>query len=229
MTSYIDLPLSGLEAPLSEMEELIQDTCHRFAVEVLRPAGPVLDEMAPEETLAPESPLWRVLEQAQELGLSVAAMLEMDELERSRLLLIRMQRDPRLEAFNQGNTHLLKFRHLRWLAQREGRILTLHDLTENVQFRSDLTPIEQLNSLVSAKIIKLTAKGELLLNCDVRETTLGVLYNKLPWKLPNVKALPDHPHLATFKRAMHDVDISMKSGLDESLGSLFKEEPLLSS
>ncbi len=39
---------------------------------------------------------------------------------RSRLLLIRMQRDPRLEAFNQGNTHLLKFRHLRWLAQREG-------------------------------------------------------------------------------------------------------------
>ncbi len=88
MTSYIDLPLSGLEAPLSEMEELIQDTCHRFAVEVLRPAGPVLDEMAPEETLAPESPLWRVLEQAQELGLSVAAMLEMDELERSRLLLI---------------------------------------------------------------------------------------------------------------------------------------------
>jgi acyl-CoA dehydrogenase len=88
MTSYIDLPLSGLEAPLSEMEELIQDTCHRFAVEVLRPAGPVLDEMAPEETLAPDSPLWHVLEQAQELGLSVAAMLEMDELERSRLLLI---------------------------------------------------------------------------------------------------------------------------------------------
>ena len=88
MTSYIDLPLSGLEAPLSEMEELIQDTCHRFAVEVLRPAGPVLDEMSPEETLAADSPLWQVLEKAQELGLSVTAMLEMDELERSRLLLI---------------------------------------------------------------------------------------------------------------------------------------------
>jgi acyl-CoA dehydrogenase len=88
MTSYIDLPLSGLEAPLSEMEELIQDTCHRFAVEVLRPAGPVLDEMTPEDSIAPDSPLWQVLGQAQELGLSVAAMLEMDELERSRLLLI---------------------------------------------------------------------------------------------------------------------------------------------
>jgi acyl-CoA dehydrogenase len=88
MTPYIDLPLSGLEAPLSEMEELIQDTCHRFAVEVLRPAGPVLDEMTPEDSVAPDSPLWQVLGQAQELGLSVAAMLEMDELERSRLLLI---------------------------------------------------------------------------------------------------------------------------------------------
>ncbi len=88
MTSYIDLPLSGLEAPLSEMEELIQDTCHRFAMEVLRPVGPVMDGMTPEETVAPDSPLWSVLEQAQELGLSVAAMLEMDAQERSRIMLI---------------------------------------------------------------------------------------------------------------------------------------------
>ncbi len=88
MTSYIDLPLSGLEGPLSEMEELVQDTCHRFAEEVLRPAGPVMDEMTPEETVAPDSPLWQVLEQAQGLGLSVAAMLEMDAQERSRIMLI---------------------------------------------------------------------------------------------------------------------------------------------
>jgi alkylation response protein AidB-like acyl-CoA dehydrogenase len=88
MTSYDDLPLSGLEAPLSEMEELVQDTCHRFAEEVLRPAGPVMDAMTPEETVAADSPLWQVLGQAQDLGLSVKAMLEMEPLERSRLLLI---------------------------------------------------------------------------------------------------------------------------------------------
>ncbi len=88
MTSYINLPLSGLEAPLSEMEELVQDTCHRFAEEVLRPVGPVIDEMSPEEAVAPDSPLWQVLAQAQELGLSVKAMLEMGPQERSRLLLI---------------------------------------------------------------------------------------------------------------------------------------------
>ena len=88
MTTYIDLPLSGLEPPLSEMEELVQDSCHRFAVEVLRPVGPVLDEMTPEETVAPDSPLWKVLEQAQELGLSVKDMLDMDPQERSRIFLI---------------------------------------------------------------------------------------------------------------------------------------------
>ncbi|MCJ7815676.1 MAG: acyl-CoA dehydrogenase [Xanthomonadales bacterium] len=88
MTDYIDLPFSGLEPPLSEMEQLVQENCHRFAVEVLRPAGPVLDEMTPGETVAPDSPLWKVLEQAQELGLSVKDMLEMDPQERSRIFLI---------------------------------------------------------------------------------------------------------------------------------------------
>jgi alkylation response protein AidB-like acyl-CoA dehydrogenase len=88
MTSYIDLPLSGLEAPLSEMEQMVQDNCHRFAEEVLRPAGPVMDELSAAQTVAPDSPLWRVLEQAGELGLSVKALLDLEPQERSRLLLI---------------------------------------------------------------------------------------------------------------------------------------------
>ena len=88
MNAYIDLPLSGLDANLSEMEELVQDNCHRFAEEVLRPAGEVMDAMTPEQTVAPDSPLWQVLEQAQELGLSVAAMLDMEPIERTRVMLI---------------------------------------------------------------------------------------------------------------------------------------------
>ena len=88
MNTYIELPLSGLEPALSEMEELVQDNCHRFAEEVLRPAGTVMDEMTPEQTVAPDSPLWQVLEQSQELGLSVAAMLDMEPVERTRVMLI---------------------------------------------------------------------------------------------------------------------------------------------
>ena len=58
MSHYIELPLSGLEEPLSEMEQYVQDTAHRFAVEVLRPAGATIDKMSAEESIAPESPLW---------------------------------------------------------------------------------------------------------------------------------------------------------------------------
>ncbi len=88
MSNYINLPLSGLEEPLSEMEQFVQDTAHRFGEEVLRPIGTRLDEMSAEEAIAPDSPLWGALEQASGLGLSVKALLELEPLERERLLLI---------------------------------------------------------------------------------------------------------------------------------------------
>lgn len=88
MSNYINLPLSGLEEPLSEMEQFVQDTAHRFAVDVLRPIGTELDEMSADDGVGPESPLWGALEKATGLGLSVKAMLELEPLERERILLI---------------------------------------------------------------------------------------------------------------------------------------------
>ena len=88
MTNYIDLPLSGLEEPLSEMEQFVQDNAHRFAEDVLRPVGTQLDAMSADDGVAPDSPLWGALEKAAGLGLSVKAMLELPPLERERILLI---------------------------------------------------------------------------------------------------------------------------------------------
>jgi acyl-CoA dehydrogenase len=88
MSNYIDLPLSGLEEPLSEMEQFVQDTAHRFAEEVLRPAGATIDEMSAEDVIAPESPLWKILQQAAGLGLNVKAMLDLEPLERERIFMI---------------------------------------------------------------------------------------------------------------------------------------------
>ena len=88
MSNHITLPLSGLEEPLSEMEQAVQDTAHRFAEEVLRPAGTQIDQMSADDSVAPESPLWSALQQATGLGLSVKAMLELPPLERERVLLI---------------------------------------------------------------------------------------------------------------------------------------------
>lgn len=88
MSSYIELPISGLEPTLSEMEQAIQDTTHRFAEEVLRPAGIALDKLSAEDMIAPESLLWEVLEKSQDLGLNLTAMMELEPIERVRLLAI---------------------------------------------------------------------------------------------------------------------------------------------
>ncbi len=88
MSNYIELPLSGLEGPLSELEQTVQDTAHRFAKEVLRPVGQQIDAMSAAEALAPDSPLWGVLEQAGGLGLTVSAMAELSPAEGAKLMLI---------------------------------------------------------------------------------------------------------------------------------------------
>ncbi len=82
---YMQLPLSGLECPLSEMEQTIQDNVHHFAVTVMRPVAASLDRMTPEEVIAPGSILWDVLKKSEALGLTVTAMAELPPLERVRL------------------------------------------------------------------------------------------------------------------------------------------------
>lgn len=85
---YMQLPLSGLEGPLSEMERTIQDNVHHFALTVLRPVAAAVDRMTPEEVIAPGSVLWTVLEKAQSLGLSTTAMVELPPLDRVKLAAI---------------------------------------------------------------------------------------------------------------------------------------------
>lgn len=90
-TTHIPGPLlepTGLESGLSEEEKAIQHGIRRFAMEVVRPAGIELDRLSPEEMIAPGSRLWDVLSQAKDLGLSVMDMLELDPLERARIMSI---------------------------------------------------------------------------------------------------------------------------------------------
>ncbi|MCB1676910.1 MAG: acyl-CoA dehydrogenase family protein [Halioglobus sp.] len=83
---YIDLPRSGLEPPLTEMEAAVQESAHRLARDVLRPAGARLDRLTPQEVVAPDSELWEVLKKAQGLGLNLLEMAELEPVERVRLL-----------------------------------------------------------------------------------------------------------------------------------------------
>ncbi len=63
------MPLVEIEVGCTDQELAIRDTAHKFAEEVLRPAGEKLDRMAdPADVSAPDSPLWSVFERARVLG-----------------------------------------------------------------------------------------------------------------------------------------------------------------
>jgi acyl-CoA dehydrogenase len=91
MSNYIELPMTGLEGPLSEVEQTVQNTIHRFAEEVLRPVSAKLDALSAEELLTPESELWTVLTKAKDLGISLTELEELEPLERARILAIAVE------------------------------------------------------------------------------------------------------------------------------------------
>lgn len=85
MSEYVELPMNGLEPPLNEEERAVQETTHRFAEEVMRPAGIELDKSTPEEVIAPESVMWEVLNKAKDLGLGLTDTIDMEPVARVRL------------------------------------------------------------------------------------------------------------------------------------------------
>ena len=81
------LGLRGLEADLSEEEQAIQDSAHRFAEEVMRPIAEKLDKMTPEQVVAEGSPLWDYLQQIKDSGLLDLEMIaSMGNAEKSRII-----------------------------------------------------------------------------------------------------------------------------------------------
>jgi alkylation response protein AidB-like acyl-CoA dehydrogenase len=80
------MSLVDLEPGLTESERASRDTAHKFAEEVLRPAGRTLDALAdPSEVIAPKSILWDVFEKYRALGLDALESEELSPLERARL------------------------------------------------------------------------------------------------------------------------------------------------
>jgi alkylation response protein AidB-like acyl-CoA dehydrogenase len=69
------MALVDLEFGLTEEERSVRDTVHKFAEEVLRPAGQQLDKLPdPADVIAPDSILWDVFKKYRELGLDAVAI-----------------------------------------------------------------------------------------------------------------------------------------------------------
>ena len=64
------MPTVDLDLDLTDEEKSVRDTVHKFAAEVMRPAGEKLDALAdPADVIAPDSVLWDVFKKYRELGL----------------------------------------------------------------------------------------------------------------------------------------------------------------
>lgn len=63
------MSVADLEVDLTPPEREVVETVHRFAAEVMRPVGQKLDQMTPEEVIAPGSPLWDVFDTYRSIGL----------------------------------------------------------------------------------------------------------------------------------------------------------------
>ncbi|MFM0504832.1 acyl-CoA dehydrogenase family protein [Paraburkholderia caffeinilytica] len=78
----------GAEPELSEMGQMVQQTVHRYAEEVMRPIGVKLDRMTPEEAIAPGSPYWEARRKFVELGFGVDGIFELEPAERAKTMCI---------------------------------------------------------------------------------------------------------------------------------------------
>ena len=82
------MALVDIEVGLTEQERAIADTVHKFAEEVMRPAGVELDRLAdPADVTRPDSILWEVFKKHRELGLDEldAPDSELGPVERARV------------------------------------------------------------------------------------------------------------------------------------------------
>ncbi len=80
------MPLADIEVTLTDEERAIRDTAHRFAEEVMRPAGAALDKLSdPADVIAKGSILWDGFKQYRELQLDALDNDEMPMAQRARL------------------------------------------------------------------------------------------------------------------------------------------------
>lgn len=79
---YVELGPQGFERPPAGIAGEVLDLVHRFASNVMRPQGILLDRMTAEQVVAPDSPLREIARQFDELGLGAIAELDLTPVER---------------------------------------------------------------------------------------------------------------------------------------------------
>lgn len=84
--SHAIVPPTGFEAPLSEVEQAVQQSTRKFAQTVMEPLGQHLDSLSAAAVIAPDSRYWQIFSEFARLGLTFGDLLQMPPEERGRLM-----------------------------------------------------------------------------------------------------------------------------------------------
>lgn len=84
------MALIDIDIDFTDEDRAVRDTCHKFAEEVLRPAGKALDRLDdPAQVIAPDSILWDVFKKYRELGLGrIFTDATMDPVAKARIMCV---------------------------------------------------------------------------------------------------------------------------------------------
>ena len=122
-----------------------------------------------------------------------------------------------------GFTHVLLWIHELWLAQLEGRGVTLETLinVSNQPFAVDIGVM--LNKLIALKIIKTTTDGQYILSRDLSHLSLYELMQLLPYRLPSRIDLDttESPVAKLWYETIHSADQTLEQLLKINLDDLF--------
>lgn len=109
-------------------------------------------------------------------------------------------------------THAIRWLGHLYVAQKEGRSLSLLALISSDVYSYDIDPDEQIAQLIKAKMIRITTHGNYVLCRDLTAMTFAELSDILPWKIPSSKTLTTYndpwierlsQHLQALEKAGH--------------------------
>ncbi len=124
-----------------------------------------------------------------------------------------------------GFSHALLWMYHLWLAQREGKGVTLEKLidTSKQPFAIDIG--EMLAQLLALKLIQRTTNGCYLLSRDLTNLSLYELMQLLPYRLPNNEELMSEEYpLPQWNEQIKKTDTDLQKDLSMSLEQLFQHQ-----
>jgi len=133
--------------------------------------------------------------------------------------------DRRPGAKLDGFTHAFRWLGHLWEAQQEGKGLKLSELVKRDSHNYEITPEEQIEALINAKLVQPTEKGKFMLSRDLHAITLGELHQLLSWQIPNTEKLKYYrgDWKLALEKAMAEYEKSSHKVLSLPVASLYTE------